>query len=282
MKKSVALFGGDMRHNYLAKEFFDSGYDVYTFAQDDGTFKFSSLHNDEKIDIYILPMPISLDGVHLNCSLTEKNYKLDEICTMLDNEKLILGGSIREKSKEIFDKNKIDIIDFLNREELAVLNAIPTAEGAIEVAFKSMLITLHDSNALVLGNGRIGKILSKKLNLLGANTTVSARKSKDFADISSNNLNSVHLCDINYQNYDVIFNTIPHLVLDKTALEKINRNTVIIDLASKPGGVDFEFAKKIGVTAIMASSLPGKVAPITSAKYIFKTITNIIYETEVE
>lgn len=139
--------------------------------------------------------------------------------------------------------------------------AIPTAEGAIEIAMSETPITLHLSRCLVLGYGRIGKILSKMLAGIGAKVTVEARKFADLALIEGHGYEAIHMNDLkeNIGGFDVIFNTIPSMVLDEDTLKKIRKDTLVIDLASKPGGVDFEAAKQLGIRVIWALSLPGKV-----------------------
>lgn len=282
MKKiNIALLGGDMRQNYLALELFNNNFNIFTFAQENGIHSFEQLNDDIDIDVYIFPMPISMDSVHLNCKISDNQYKLCDIIDKIPKNSLILGGSISPTVRDIFSNRNYDIIDYLEREELAILNAIPTAEGALEIAFREMNTTIHGSKSLVLGNGRIGKVLSKKLHSLGSCVTVCARNFSDFADISSNNMNYIGHNDIIYSDFDVIFNTIPKLVLDNDELDKVLATTLIIDLASRPGGVNFTYADKIGINAIWALSLPGKVAPISSANYIHQTILNILTELEV-
>ncbi len=159
-------------------------------------------------------------------------------------------------------------------------NAIPTAEGAIQIAMEEMPITLHNSNALVLGYGRIGKTLAKMLQGIGANVYVEARKYADVAWIRSYGYKAVSLSELTQtvKDMNVIFNTIPFVVLDNDILKMLNPECLIIDLASKPGGVDFDKAKEIGLKAIWALSLPGKVAPVTAAEFIKDTVFNIIEE----
>ena len=78
--------------------------------------------------------------------------------------------------------------------------------------------------------------------------------------------------------YDVVFNTVPSLVFDKRLLEKTPDDTLIIDLASRPGGVDMNTAKAMGKHVIWALSLPGKVAPVSAGKIIFSTVMKILGE----
>lgn len=169
----------------------------------------------------------------------------------------------------------------MQNEPLTIANAISTAEGALQIAMEETDITIHNSKILILGFGRIGKILSKDLQLLGAKVTCEARKEEDIAWIKAYGYEALNLNELNkncdvLNKFDIIFNTIPHLILDEEKLKKVNKNVTIIDLASKPGGVDFEMCGKLGIKNKWALALPGKVAPVTSAKYIKEEIYKII------
>lgn len=162
-------------------------------------------------------------------------------------------------------------------------NAVPTAEGAIEIAISETPITIHGSKCLVLGYGRIGKILSKFLDGMGAQTYVEARKYADLALIESHGCNPLTMKEtkMRLDEFDIIFNTVPALILTREDLEKVKKDALIIDLASKPGGVDFTAAKELGIHVIWALSLPGRTAPVTAGIIIKDTITNILSELEV-
>ncbi|MDF2987058.1 MAG: phosphoglycerate dehydrogenase-like oxidoreductase [Eubacterium sp.] len=145
---------------------------------------------------------------------------------------------------------------------------------------EEMPITLHNSNALILGYGRIGKALAKMLQGIGANVFVEARKYADIAWIKAYGYKPVSLTELSQtvKDMNVIFNTIPSIVLNHEILKILNQECLIIDLASKPGGVDFDKAKELSLRAIWALSLPGKVAPVTAAEFIKDTVFNIIEE----
>ena len=130
------------------------------------------------------------------------------------------------------------------------------------------------------GYGRIGKILSKMLCGLGAHVSVEARKYADLAMIEGHGCEAMSLKELGHHvhEFDIIFNTVPAVLFDAELLKKVRKNTLIIDLASRPGGVDFEAAAKMGIKVIWALSLPGKVAPITSGAIIKDTIINVIRE----
>lgn len=131
-----------------------------------------------------------------------------------------------------------------------------------------------------MGYGKIGKILSKDLFGMGAQTYAMARKHADLAMIESHGYEPLPFTSLKDRvgDFDIIFNTVPAMVMDNEVLSRVGKDALVIDLASKPGGVDFEAAKEHGVRVIWALSLPGKIAPITSGAIIKDTIMNIISE----
>ena len=170
--------------------------------------------------------------------------------------------------------------DFLSREDFTVLNAISTVEGALEIAMSEMLCTLHGCEALVIGYGRIGKILSKNLLALGASVTASARKNTDFSWMDAYGIQSVHTLKLDgtLSRYDVIFNTVPCLTLTAARLREVKPSCVIIDLASSPGGTDFTAADRLGLRSRWALSLPGKCAPESAARVMRLILDRILEE----
>lgn len=286
-KLTFAVVGGDMRQIFLAKQLCLDNHNVFSFAIDRFSFeediKPLSIADFSKADVIILPMPIQREKGVLNAPLCNTSYKLDLIINSIPSKKMVFAGGITKEVKNQAKRNEILLYDYLEREELAILNAIPTCEGAIELAMRELLITLHGAKVLVIGNGRIGSILSDALSALHAKVTVSARSPKDFAWITSKGLNYLNTNKLigKLNDFDLIINTVPALVLGAGELSNINENCLIIDLASNAGGVDFNYAEKIGIRAIHALSLPGKVAPISAATAIKNTIYTILQEEKV-
>ena len=167
-------------------------------------------------------------------------------------------------------------IDYNNLDSYALLNAVPTAEGAIKLAIENTPFTLWKSRALVIGYGRVGKILAHRLSALGSRVTVSARKPSDFAMIDAVGLTGVKTVELNLRplDYDVIFNTVDVPVIADAALENTPCRCMI-DLSSK-GGFNLEAARKNGITAVKAPGLPGVIAPETAGEILAETVTEIV------
>lgn len=283
MNKKISVIGGDLRQLTLAKLLIEDGYDVTVsgFGKDSFSEKFKTENDPKKAanaDILILPMPASIGKNLLNAPFAGEDILISDIAENTPPDALILGGKLNASIYEAFKVQKC--IDYGERNELMIKNAVPTAEGAIELAISETPSTIAHSNCLVIGYGRIGKVLSKMLYDMNANVTVSARKYSDLAWISVNGCNAVHNKDLinSINEYDVIFNTAPALILDEKILQKINPDSIVIDLASKPGGVDFGKAKDLGLKVIWALSIPGKTAPISSGEIIKETVSNIFSE----
>jgi dipicolinate synthase subunit A len=170
--------------------------------------------------------------------------------------------------------------DFSTREDFSILNAIPTAEGALELAMREMPVTLHGAEALVAGYGRIGKLLCKNLMALGSKVTASARGNSDFAWMDAHGVRSAHTLKLDgtLHRYDVIFNTVPHLTLTSARLREVKPSCVIIDLASSPGGCDFKAAERLGLRCHHALSLPGKCAPESASRTMRLVLGRILSE----
>ena len=176
------------------------------------------------------------------------------------------------------DKPKIQMYDLLKDDELTILNAIPTVEGAIKIAIDEREETIHESNVLVCGYGRIGKIACDRFSKLGANVYCTARKETDLAWIREKRFIPLTYPEvINFASrFDIVINTVPTLIIKKEELDAFNKDVLLIELASLPGGFDKEYIKQKGLKLITAPGIPGKEMPKTAAKYIKKVIDKIL------
>jgi len=285
-----AVIGGDMRQAKFAEILAGDGHVVAAFAIDKlrlekGVLQTASVQDAvENADCVILPLPVTSKEGTLNTPLSSGLHTVREVLHAIEPEQIVCAGRVDKETMELAGALNIHIIDYFDREELAVLNAVATAEGAVQLAMEELPITLGGAKCLVIGFGRIGKILCHRLKGLGAEVTASARKFSDKAWIEAYSYlpaNTLEL-DGTLSRYDVIFNTVPARVLNKSRLSELKPGCLCLDLASKPGGMDFSAASKLGVKAVWALSLPGEVAPVTSGKIICDTIFNILSERGVQ
>lgn len=287
MNKNIGILGGDLRIVNLAKMLAKDGYNVYTYGlekavlSEDNIIRCKALAElSERCNVIISAIPFSKDGIYINSQFSNLEITVEETLQKLRDKKLI-AGAISDKIKSLANENKIDITDLMQIESFTIMNIIPTVEGAIQVAMENTEFTIHNSNCLVLGFGRIGKLLCERLKGLGANVYCMARKEKDLAWIKTLGYNEICIYNLenNLDNKDIIFNTVPSIILDDSKLKVLKEKSAkcaIIELASKPGGVDLEEAKKYGTKIINAQGLPGKVAPNSAAKYIKETLEKIL------
>ena len=289
---TFSFIGGDQRQLCAASLIDSSGYHVriYGYGDNDSDlplriYRAESLADCIKgTDVIVLPIPYTTDMKTINTPLSSVEISVSELCGTADKTGVILGGKTGEPLRGLCAKSGLTLADYSVRPEFEIMNAVPTAEGAIECAMANTPFTLNESRCMVIGYGRIGKLLSQKLRALGANVTATARRHSDIAWIKSHGFDACRTQKLAEKigECDIIFNTVPHCVLDFKALSVTKPNVLIIDLASRPGGVYFETAKELERRVIWALSLPGKVAPYTAGRIIKDTIMNIIEELGVE
>jgi dipicolinate synthase subunit A len=282
-KPKYLIIGGDMRSAYLA-ELLKKEYhrvEIYGFDKKPYNGKNANLTQmAANADIIICGIPLAAAGGLVNMPLSEEALPVHALVEMIPDNAFFVAGKIEKDVRESLSKKGIRYLDLLDREEMAVLNAIPAAEGAVELIIKAVPRTIHNSKILILGYGRIGRVLARILSGFGADVWVEARNYADLSWIEANGYKPVHLNDLEryVTEMNVIVNTVPHLLITADILNKIHLDCYLLDLASKPGGIDFEHARKLGIKTDWALSLPGKVAPMTAAEIIKKTIDNVMLE----
>lgn len=282
--KTVIVAGGDLRYGYtaaaLAEKFktYAVGFTRQIIPEQVNVID-SSVDNLPMCDVLILPMPVSDDGVLVNAPFSQSNLSLKGLISRLKPNAIVLGGKFG-KAKALFEESGIETVDYLACEELSIRNAVPTAEGAVQMMLEEMPCTIYGSKILILGFGRIGSRLAYLLHAMGAKVTVAARDVVKRAQAEMLGCQSVPFTELETvaDKFDVICNTVPAKVVTESVLQKIQKNALILDLASKPGGIDWEAAQKLGCRVVWALSLPGKTAPVTAGEIIAETILHVLEE----
>lgn len=259
---NILIIGGDFRMNIAFEELKKQGFSVDSLGlqnNDNGKI--------EQADVILLPVPTTRDGKTIYCPQSDKKIPLEYI-NKADKNALILSCGYTFENK--------NCIDYLKLDSFCYLNAVPTAEGAIARAINDTPFCLWNTPVLIIGCGRVAKVLADRLLALKCNLTVSARKSSDFAYLEALGIKYIHtkLVPEKANNFNIIFNTIDVPIFDD--VKKI-KNCYLYDLSTK-GCLDFDAAKTANIKATMLPGIPGKIAPITAGKIIAQTTNQLIGE----
>jgi dipicolinate synthase subunit A len=231
-------------------------------------------------DYIILPLPLSSREGFLNAPEAEAPVPLGRLFASLGGARAVFAGRVDAASRALAHEAGVELLDYYEREELAVLNAAATAEGALALAMRETAGTLCRSRALIAGFGRIGRLLALRLRALGADVTAAARSPADRAWAEAFGCRAAELTELPAlaRESDIVFNTVPAPVFTEPVLAALPAGTPLIDLASRPGGTDFEAAAKLGKRAIHALSLPGEAAPEAAGAAIGRAVLGMLAE----
>lgn len=277
-RPAILIAGGDLRQLYcaarLAREYeiAVTGFDSNAIPEE---LSLPCADPDRSYDFAVLPVP-PLDGKgNISTPCSSAPLYTRTAADMLSPRGCILAGGVNRDLRECFPRH--EVCDYLLREELNLKNAVPTAEGAVEIALGELPVTLSGLDVLIVGMGRIGTALAGILKGFGAHITAAVRDGKGAARARLHGIDSVPVKELR-GGYGLVFNTAPQLIFGRELLSRFGRDTLFIDLASKPGGIDPEAAAEAGVRVIWALGLPGKTAPATAGEMIAETVSSIIKE----
>lgn len=274
------FIGGDSRNIELAKILAKDEMLVYTYGLEKGFVekdlnpKIMQCKNLEQAineaEIIITALPFSKDNKNINTPLSEKKLKIEEVLNKIKGKK-VFTGNISKEIKEKFDKENIKFFDIIKNEEFAILNTVPTAEATIKIIIENTKNIIQNSRCLIMGFGRIGKILSYKMQSLSLKTTVIPTNNIEEAWGKAYGYDIITFENIKEKKeilskYDIIVNTIPKIILKEEELKNVRKDTLIIDLSSKPFGIDRDFMKNENMNFIEALGLPRKNCTSYSCK----------------
>ena len=279
-RPEILIAGGDMRQLYcaarLSREFEISvlGFDRERIP-DDLDLKTADRTGVRSYDCAVLPLPpLNSEGT-LFAPCSSSVISIAAVEELLAPDAVIYAGRVDDKLRKAIPEHTI--YDYLLREEMSLKNAIPTAEGAVQLALEELPVTLNGLKVLIVGIGRIGTALAEILKGFGADITAAVHNSRGTAKARLHGIKAIPTSRLN-SSYDLVFNTVPKLIFDDDMLGRFDKNTLFIDLASKPGGIDFDAALEHGIRVIWALGLPGKTAPVTSGEIIAETVSSMIWE----
>jgi dipicolinate synthase subunit A len=284
----ILIAGGDSRHIEVIQKLSEAGAKIFLAGFEELNQEFP---NTEKvkmdefhpslIDSILLPV----SGIHedgkAETSFSESDVVITkEFVAKTKQRCVIYSGITTPCLDDVIKATGRKLVTLFQRDDVAISNSIPTAEGALKLAIEHTDITIHGSDVMVLGLGRVGMTVARTFSSIGANVKVGVRKTADSARATEMGLQPFFLDDLEKEasQIDVCINTIPHLVLTSSVISNMKTHTLIIDLASKPGGTDFQFAQKQGMNALWALGLPGKVAPKSAGKIIANVLFDLLMD----
>lgn len=254
-KYHFLVLGEEARQKFLAAMLRELGHEVME-AED----YLPGYH-----DAVLLPVPQTADY-------------LQKIEDKLQKGQTVYGCHFPADSKKCCEEKGIRFVDYMEAEGVASRNAVATAEGAIAEALQAGCVCVQDSRVLIVGYGTCGAVLADKLMAWKAKVTVVDRKETKREVAKTYGCQAVSFTELPelIGEYDIIFNTVPALVLTEGQLCQVKREAVIIDIASRPGGVDFAYCRKKNIIAKLCLGLPGKYAPKSAAGILMEVIIKTI------
>ncbi len=281
----VAVIGGDLREVEVARLLASRGAEVRVVSlpvsEELEGLSLAATVEDAVRDREVVILPVQgtdEDGfVHVMEGQAKVPFGHSEFACMRSGALLFIGVA-RPLFKDLAAHYGIRLREIRDRDDFAIFNSIPTAEGAIARAMELMPCTIFGSKAVVIGGGRTGLTLANRLRSWGAETIVVDRSDAARARAYEQGcvaLAATELAEV-LSEADVVFNTVPALVLPRELLNLTRQDVVILDLASAPGGVDFLAARDLGRFAESLPGLPGRVAPKTAGAIVARVILQVI------
>ncbi len=289
----IGIIGGDMRTYMLAKIMKNAGLNIkclHPSSSDGFTLNEVCSSLDEIFsvcEIIVLPLPVSRDKVSIYSSVSGESLNMSDAVPNAERygKKTIFGGLFPSEYAFALREAGHDVVDIYDDELLTYNNAIATAEAALMIAMENTEITVRGTDFAVLGYGRIASHFAFIASALGADVTVMARRDEALQDALDEGFSAFKLESLDDNQYveklastldgsAVIVNTVPHNIIDRRVIEKMNNRPLYIELASYPYGIDARAARELNFKVIYAPSLPGRYSPMSAAEYIYESILN--------
>lgn len=267
------ILGGDPRQLYLARILRQESHQVSLYYENTSpAFSLKEAMGDSHI--ILCPVPFTKDGITIFSHNKLEGLELETFLKLLDKGHVLFGGNVPAAVVERCHALSVPWFDFMKMEDVACKNAVVTAEGAVAEAISLSHINLRGSRCLVTGWGRCAQALAGTLKGMDAHVTIAGRDMKKTSHAYCWGLDVAVLEHLEgcIRKYNFIFNTVPAMVINASLAERMNPEAVVIDIASAPGGVDFDACRRCGVKAKLCPGLPGIYSPMTSARILCSAV----------
>lgn len=285
---NMLIMGGDARYLEVIKTLAGEGVNIFAAGFDKCKFNSASINHADvdnmdlsTIDAITLPVAGTDPSGEVEVEYADKPLFISEkTLKKTPAHCIIYTGTSNDFLENIAVSANRKLVELFARDDMAVYNSIPTAEGALRLAMEETNVTIHSANVMVLGFGRVGITVARLFAAVGANVQAAARKPSALARVKEMGLTPVKISEIkeHADKATIFVNTVPHPILDAEVISAMDPEALILDLASKPGGTDFNFAKEKGIKALHALGLPGKNAPKTAGEIIGGVLLELLKE----
>ncbi len=268
----ILVLGGDARQIYCAGRLsLEPGIKVQTLYLKEDDDK--SL-TDDKPDVIVLPYVTLKDGL-INCQLASKSIRLHDVYGLIKSGTIIFAGGLPNTAVKEIESLGATVFDWFSDEELTHKNAFLTAEGAAQIIVGRSRKAVSGSKILVIGWGRVAKACAGLFKAMGAEVAAAARKESAREEIKANGFECADfISSVSVSVADVIVNTVPANVIGRKELESMRDDCWILELASKPYGVDFSLAGSVGREVVLGAGLPGKYTPESCGRFMAESVIN--------
>lgn len=284
--KTIFVLGGDARTLEVIEKLAEKSISVFVAGFEKVNFDSPGIQqttmdeiNPAILDSILLPVRGTDNSGNVEAGYSDETIVLSEIFLRKTNaDCIIYSGTANQYLTDLVKSADRKLLQIFDRDDVAIMNSIPTAEGALMLAIQETDVTVHGSSVIVLGFGRVGMTAAHLFSSVGANVTVAARKPEALARAMQMGLNGIYLNNLEeaIASAQLCINTIPHPTLDKEILSAMDPFCLVLDLASGEGGTDFQAAKSLGIKALHSLGLPGKTAPKTAGTIIGDVLIELL------
>ncbi|WP_337969805.1 dipicolinate synthase subunit DpsA [Virgibacillus salexigens] len=287
--KHVMLLGGDKRYLHVIDSLAKAGIRISLIGYEQLSFnepniQHVGLDNADFSSLHAIILPVAGTDLKGKIEVTYSDkqvYLTEQLISCTPKQCVIYSGTANQYLQQIADVTDRKLVKLFARDDIAIYNSIPTAEGTLKLAIEQSDETIHGANVCVLGFGRVGITVARVFSAVGANVSVAARSSAAVARITEMGFHAIPLNQLEKAigQMTICINTIPSQVVDQSIISAMSPSVLLIDLASKPGGTDFDFALKRGISTFHALGLPGKTAPKSAGKIIATVLLDLLQST---
>lgn len=258
--KKVLIIGDDARFPYMEGKFRKMNWKSYHIQIAD-SHQLTSMPI-ETFHIILLP----IQGV------TSPLFSND-IWMRVQKDTLIFSGRYTPFMDQIQKLYGLHFINLFAADDIAIYNAVPTAEGVLQIAMEHTVETISGMSVMLFGFGRVGQTIGQLFQRVGAYVTVLTNDPAEQARAVTNHMHAQALSDpLDYEKYPLMINTIPAPIITDETASQMQERACIIDIASGSGGLQLKNDHPLRKNLIHALGLPSKVAVSTASDIIVQAI----------